>query len=106
MWNEDGDGVEFSTAPACYEINWFRASCAAAFLALLWELYRYRLHQIAQEFNACLEERVNERERIAPELHDTLLQSFHGLMFRFQAVRNILPPGPRRGNASTRTRVP
>jgi signal transduction histidine kinase len=41
-----------------------------------------------------LEERVNERTRIARELHDTLLQSFHGLMFRFQAARNMLPRRP------------
>ena len=38
-----------------------------------------------------LEERVSERTRIARELHDTLLQSFHGLMFRFQAVRSCFP---------------
>jgi len=38
-----------------------------------------------------LEERVTERTRIARELHDTLLQSLHGLMFQFQAARNMLP---------------
>src|SRR5262244_3578390 len=38
-----------------------------------------------------LEERVSERTRIARELHDTLLQSLHGLLFRFQAARNMLP---------------
>jgi signal transduction histidine kinase len=41
-----------------------------------------------------LEERVSERTRIARELHDTLLQSFHGLMFQFQAARNLLPRRP------------
>ena len=41
-----------------------------------------------------LEERVSERTRIARELHDTLLQSFHGLMFQFQAARNMLPRCP------------
>jgi signal transduction histidine kinase len=41
-----------------------------------------------------LDERVSERTRIARELHDTLLQSFHGLMFRFQAARNMLPRRP------------
>jgi signal transduction histidine kinase len=59
----------------------------AAFLALLWALYRYRLHQIAQEFDV----RMEERTRIARELHDTLLQTFHGLLFRFQAARNMFP---------------
>jgi signal transduction histidine kinase len=57
---------------------------------LLWALYRYRVHQIAQQFNA----RLDERTRIANDLHDTLLQSFHGVMFRFQAVRNMLPRRP------------
>jgi signal transduction histidine kinase len=33
-----------------------------------------------------LEERVSERTRIARELHDTLLQSFQGLLMKFSAV--------------------
>jgi signal transduction histidine kinase len=41
-----------------------------------------------------LEARLGERTRIARDLHDTLLQSFHGLMFRFQAARNMLPGRP------------
>jgi signal transduction histidine kinase len=47
-----------------------------------------------QQFNMTLEARVNERTRIARELHDTLLQSFHGLLFRIQAARNMLPRRP------------
>ena len=39
------------------------------------------------------EERLAERARIARELHDTLLQSFQGLMLHFQAVNDLLPPG-------------
>ena len=38
-----------------------------------------------------LEERVRERTRIARELHDTLLQSFHGTLFHFQAASSLLP---------------
>jgi PAS domain S-box-containing protein len=41
-----------------------------------------------------LEARVSERTRIARDLHDTLLQSFQGLLLRFQAVRNMLPRRP------------
>ena len=91
VWNEAGDSLEFSIAPAYYQTTWFRLSLVAAFFALLWALYRYRLHQIAREFNVRLEERVDERTRIARDLHDTLLQSFHGLLMRFQAVQNLLP---------------
>ena len=94
VWNETGDLLDFSVDPAYYQTNWFRAGCVAAVLGLLWALYRYRLHQIAQEFSVRLEERVNERTRIARELHDTLLQSFQGLMLRFQVGINLLPARP------------
>ena len=41
-----------------------------------------------------LEARFNERTRIARDLHDTLLQSFHGLLPRFQTVYGLLPSRP------------
>jgi signal transduction histidine kinase len=94
VWNEAGTAYEFSIDPAFYQTRWFEAACAAAFLALLWGLYQYRLHQMARKFNIRLEERVNERTRIARELHDTLLQSFQGSMFRMQAALNLLPLRP------------
>jgi len=94
VWNEAGDKLDFSIDPAYSQTTLFRAACAGAFLGLLWALYRYRLHQITREFEVRLEERVNERTRIARDLHDTLLQSFHGLMFRIQAARNMLPRRP------------
>jgi signal transduction histidine kinase len=91
VWNEAGDTVEFSIDPAYYQTTWFYASCVTGFLAMLWGLHRLRLFQIRREFNAQLDGRVDERLRIARELHDTLLQSFQGLMFSFQAARNLLP---------------
>jgi signal transduction histidine kinase len=63
-------------------------------LVSLWYAHRLRLRQIAWQFNLRLEERVNERTRIARELHDTLLQSFHGMMLQFRAVYNLLPSRP------------
>jgi signal transduction histidine kinase len=91
VWNEAGTFLDFSVAPAYYQTTWFRLSWVAAFLALLWAVYQLRLRQVAQQFHMRLEERVNERTRIARELHDTLLQNLHGLLFRFQAARNMLP---------------
>ena len=91
VWNMTGDTLEFSIDPRFYETPWFAAACATAFLAILWGLHRLRLHRLAREFNARIEERVEERTRIARELHDTLLQTFQGLMFSFQAARNMLP---------------
>jgi signal transduction histidine kinase len=91
LWSETGDSLEFSIEPAFYQTNGFRALCAAVFLALLWTAYQFRVHQLQRAFNVRLKERVEERTRIARELHDTLLQSFQGLMFSFQAARNLLP---------------
>jgi signal transduction histidine kinase len=94
VWNETGDTFEFSIDPAYYQTDWFKACLVVAFFVMLFGLYRYRLYQFAQEFNGRLEERVDERTRIARELHDTLLQSFHGLMLRFQGAHNLLPSRP------------
>jgi signal transduction histidine kinase/ligand-binding sensor domain-containing protein len=91
VWNQTGASLDFSIAPAYWQTNWFRAACVAAFMVLLWMLYRMRLRRLAREFTAGLEARVNERTRIARELHDSLLQGFQGLMFRLQAVRDLLP---------------
>ncbi len=91
VWNETGDTLEFSIDPRFYQTAWFGAACVAGFLTLLWGAYRFRVRQLQHEFNLRLEGRVEERTRIARELHDTLLQSFQGLMFSFQAVRNMLP---------------
>jgi signal transduction histidine kinase len=93
VWNEAGASVDFSIAPAYYQTTWFRSAVVLGAIALLWAAYQYRLRQVAAAFDARLQERVNERTRIARELHDTLLQSFHGLLFRFQAVSNRMPTG-------------
>jgi signal transduction histidine kinase/ligand-binding sensor domain-containing protein len=94
VWNEAGDTLVFSIDPAYWQTNWFRVSCVGAFLLVLWALYQLRLRQLAHQFNLTLEAQVNERTRIARDLHDTLLQSFHGLLFRIQAARNMLPRRP------------
>jgi signal transduction histidine kinase/ligand-binding sensor domain-containing protein len=91
MWNEVGDSLDFDIPPAWYQTNWFIAACVAAFLAMVWGIYQLRVRQLAAQFNMRLEERVSERTRIARDLHDTLLQSFQGLVLRFQAARNQLP---------------
>ena len=91
VWNEQGDTLEFSVDPAYYQTNWFRALCVAGVFGLVWVLYQLRLRQLARQFNMRLEERVGERTRIARDLHDTLLQSFHGILLHFQTGINLLP---------------
>ena len=64
------------------------------FLALMWAAYQCRMRQVQHAFEMTLEARVGERTRIARELHDTLLQSFHGLLLRFQTASYLLPDRP------------
>jgi ligand-binding sensor domain-containing protein/signal transduction histidine kinase len=93
-WSEPGAKLEIEILPPIWKTAWFRTLSAGLILSFVWAAYRARLRQIAHQFNMRLEERVAERTRIARELHDTLLQSFHGLMFRYQAARNMLPRRP------------
>ena len=94
VWNDSAAKLDFTIAPAYYQTNWFRALCAAILLTLLWVAYQLRIRQLAAQFNMRLEERVSERTRIARDLHDTLLQSFQGLLPRFQAAIYKLPEHP------------
>src|SRR4029077_11479186 len=94
IWNEAAAFLEFSIVPAYYQTAWFRLTCAAVSLLILWALYQLRLQQLHRQFNIGLEARVKERTRIARDLHDTLLQSLHGLMFEFQAARNMFDRRP------------
>ena len=67
--------------------------CAATLLALLWAAHRFRVRQLAHEFNLTVDARVSERTRIARNLHDALLQSFQAVLPLFQAAIYELPEG-------------
>jgi signal transduction histidine kinase/ligand-binding sensor domain-containing protein len=97
VWNETGASLDFSVAPAYYQTIWFRTLCVAAFLGLLLAFHRLRLHQQARQFNRTLEARVSERTRIARDLHDTMLQSFQGLLLKVHALSYVMvgPPEAR-----------
>jgi signal transduction histidine kinase len=94
VWNEEGDFLDFSIAPAFYQRTSFRVLCVLVFLGALFGAYRLRVRQLAHQFNKTLDVRVSERTRIARDLHDTLLQSFQGLLLRLQSVLNVLPANP------------
>jgi signal transduction histidine kinase/ligand-binding sensor domain-containing protein len=93
-WSQPGAMLRITILPAWYQTAWFRTLCVTAFLLLLWAIYLLRLNQLRRQFNAAIEVRVDERTRIARELHDTLLQSFQGLLLVFQSISNLLPARP------------
>jgi ligand-binding sensor domain-containing protein/signal transduction histidine kinase len=94
VWNEAGVWLPIVITPPWWNTNWLRALCAIMSLGLLWALYQFRVRQLRHQFEMVVETRVDERSRIARDLHDTLLQSFQGLVFRFQAARYHLPDRP------------
>jgi signal transduction histidine kinase len=94
VWNEAGAALEFSIAPAYYQTRWFTALVVAGVFAVLSAGYLGRVRHIARDYQRRLDERVNERTRIARELHDTLLQGFQGLLLWFQTASNLLPESP------------
>ncbi|HWC20584.1 MAG TPA: histidine kinase, partial [Terriglobales bacterium] len=94
IWNEAGTFLDFSVVPAYYQTFWFRSLCVIAFLGLIATLYELRLRQVARQFNIRFEERTNERTRVARDLHDTLLQSFQGVLLKFHAITYLLPHRP------------
>jgi signal transduction histidine kinase len=95
VWNRTGAVVDFEIPPTFLQSKGFLALCAALLLLLLWGFYRFRVTQISGRVRTELEARLQERERIARELHDTLLQSVQGLTLRFQSVANKMAPGDR-----------
>ena len=72
----------FELLPHFYETAWFRYFCAALAAAGIWGLYNLRLRQIRQRFSLVLE----ERGRLAREIHDTLAQGFVGISSQLDAV--------------------
>ena len=93
IWNETGAALDFKIAPAYYQTWWFRALCVLLAAVVIWFLLYLRLLAVLSHMRERLEERHNERARIARELHDTLLQSIQGLMLRFQTVADEMPAG-------------
>ncbi len=89
-----GPGTEESYAfvvlPQFYETTLFRVFCVAMLLAACGAMYRSRLRQIRARFAAVLEERA----RLAREIHDTLAQGFVGISSQLDAVAMCMPEEP------------
>jgi signal transduction histidine kinase len=72
-----------------FQTAWFILLCVLAFGALLLLLFALRLRYVTNQFRV----RLAERERIARELNDTLLQNVGGLILRFQTATERIPQG-------------
>jgi signal transduction histidine kinase len=91
VWNESGASLEFAITPAFYQTRWFAGLCIAGAVGALWLLFRLRVRQIEMRMRMRLEERLVERERIARELHDTLLQGLLSASLQLSVANSTIP---------------
>jgi signal transduction histidine kinase/ligand-binding sensor domain-containing protein len=80
----------FIVLPHYYETLWFRLAFGLMLLAAGWAAYQMRLRQIRERFAAVLEERA----RLAREIHDTLAQGFVGISSQLDAVAMCMSEEP------------
>src|SRR5258708_13332605 len=90
-WTGWGDVLDITIATTFLQSQSFKALCGAAVILMFGGAYALRMRYMIARMRARLEERVAERERIARELHDTLLQSVHGLILKIQDVAEDIP---------------
>lgn len=91
VWNEEGATLGFNIAPAFYQTYWFLLLCGAGVVCLVWLGYRLRVRQVRARLALQFEERLQERTRIAQDLHDTLLQGFLSASMQLHVADDKLP---------------
>jgi signal transduction histidine kinase len=79
---------EFDLLPHYYETAWFRSLGVLALAGMAWMVYKLRDRQIRSRFAIVLEERA----RLAREVHDTLAQGFVGIASQLDVVEMSMPP--------------
>ncbi|WP_312144678.1 triple tyrosine motif-containing protein [Brevundimonas sp.] len=91
VWNDVGDRLVIVIPPTFTQSGLFYALCVLAAVLGVWMLFNVRMRSQARRLRASMNVRLAERERIARELHDTLLQGVQGLILRLQLLTEDLP---------------
>lgn len=91
VWNPQGASLDFTVPPTFIQSMWFKALVVAALALVLWMLYALRLRYATARLRDRFDAQMAERNRIARDLHDTLLQGMQGMLLSFQALASKLP---------------
>jgi signal transduction histidine kinase/ligand-binding sensor domain-containing protein len=100
-WGGAESALRFRVLPAYYQQWWFIALCLALAIALVWAVIMYRHRELESRMNAVIEERT----RMARELHDTLLQGFTGIALQLRAIGARRQHALKSGSTPTQTDV-
>src|SRR4029077_13526391 len=73
--------LEIVRRPHFYRNSWFLACIVGLVAASVWGIYQFRLRQMRGRFRAVL----SERNRLAREMHDTLIQGCAGVSALLEA---------------------
>lgn len=93
VWNQTGATLDITIPPTFLQTRLFVVLCMVGAGAFLWLVYTLRLKAVAARVRSRMAERLKERERIARELHDTLLQSVQALILQLHVIAKTVPPG-------------
>ena len=80
--------------PHWYQTRWFLALCGVLAAAAAWGAYRLHVRNIRRQFTAVLE----ERNRLAREMHDTLIQGCVGVSTLLEAASQAQDVSPELGH--------
>ena len=92
VWNETPGTLAFTVAPAVYQTKWFLALCILALILTAILLFRFRVRSAADRLRLRFEERLDERVRVAQDLHDNLLQEVMGISLQLEIADELTPP--------------
>lgn len=90
VWSHTPASVKFVIAPTFAQSWQFLVICVVSALTGAVVLVRWRIRSLLSREHARNEVRLRERERIARELHDTLLQGTQGFVWNVQGAASLL----------------
>jgi ligand-binding sensor domain-containing protein/signal transduction histidine kinase len=84
VWNESGTNTSFYLKPYFYQTPWFYLLCGVMVVLVAVGFHRQRIKKVSAEFKAVIEERT----RIAREIHDGLAQAVAGVVLQLETAQS------------------
>lgn len=85
-WTNTPPQVAFSVAPYFYETWWFKFGSVVAGLLVVWSFAHWQIRRTVRSYQAQANIRSREREAVARDIHDTLLQSNLAVVMQLEAA--------------------